>query len=265
MKGFCMAVAVGIIGLGVASADEAVRRVQEELRRRNLFFGDVDGKVSPELVGALRIYQTHKGFDPTGRIDDVTARSLDVTVSAAETASLQSNWPDVPVLKSDAARALPPAQEAALVKSAVQNIDATPAPEIASDGTSASPTLELDRATHFIEDYLRDGQTNDIAAQVRHFDFPCDYFDHGLVDHKFVEEDTRRYVRRWPKRSYRLNAPVKLAAAANSGETLLEFPLTFDVRNNRHHAAGKTRNFWTVRIVGSELKIVAIKEQHLHD
>ncbi|MFL6539271.1 MAG: peptidoglycan-binding protein, partial [Chthoniobacterales bacterium] len=38
-------------------ADEQVRQVQEELRRRNLYFGDIDGTPTPELENALRRYQ----------------------------------------------------------------------------------------------------------------------------------------------------------------------------------------------------------------
>ena len=51
-----------------AFADDLVRGVQEELRRRNMYFGDVDGKMSPELSTALKRYQARKGF-PDNRRD----------------------------------------------------------------------------------------------------------------------------------------------------------------------------------------------------
>ena len=37
--------------------------------------------------------------------------------------------------------------------------------------------------------------------------------------------------------------------------------ITFEVRNQNYRVAGKTKNFWTVRPEGDELKIVAIHEQ----
>ena len=44
--------------LGLARADETVRQVQEELRKRNLYFGNIDGQNSAVLTDALKRYQT---------------------------------------------------------------------------------------------------------------------------------------------------------------------------------------------------------------
>ena len=90
--------------LPAALGDEEVRRVQEELRKRNLYFGDINGQATSDLAVALKRYQTRKGFTPTGRIDEVTAYSLNVR-SAEETPSqTQPPLPDVPILKSDFAQ-----------------------------------------------------------------------------------------------------------------------------------------------------------------
>jgi peptidoglycan hydrolase-like protein with peptidoglycan-binding domain len=85
----------------VVLADETVRQVQEELRKRNLYFGNIDGQTSPALVDALKRYQTRKGFPVTGNVDADTATSLHIQATAvAATATL----PDMPVLKSDIER-----------------------------------------------------------------------------------------------------------------------------------------------------------------
>src|SRR5437762_9612911 len=86
---------------GVARADERVRQVQEELRKRNLYFGNIDGQTSPVLVDALKRYQTRKGFAVTGKVDQDTATSLHVQVATVATKTL----PDMPVLKSEIGRA----------------------------------------------------------------------------------------------------------------------------------------------------------------
>src|SRR6476620_1123852 len=90
---------------GVARGDESVRQVQEELRKRKLYFGNVDGQSTPELTDAVKRYQTRKGFTVTGRVDSDTAKSLQIQTTTAVAAS--ERLPDVPVLKSDTASAMP--------------------------------------------------------------------------------------------------------------------------------------------------------------
>ena len=251
---------------GNVFAADPVRRAQEELRRRNLFFGDVDGKESPELIAALKLYQAHKGFDATGKLDPITARSLGVeTEASAGVAPEQTKWPDVPVLKSDVARDLPAATQAALEQKAVAEINAEPTPEIPAESPEGPQNLDPPTVTTFVQSYLRDNETNDLEAQLKYYSYPIDYFNHGRVGKRFVEKDNRNYMRRWPERQYKLKGPVRFAAGPKDGETIIEFPIEFHVSNKGRSANGATRNFWTVRPEDGALKIVAIKEEHLHE
>ena len=59
-------------------ADEEVRKVQEELRKRHLFYGNITGEFSSGLTAALTRYQTKKGFARTGIIDSETRSSLGI-------------------------------------------------------------------------------------------------------------------------------------------------------------------------------------------
>ena len=43
-------------------ADEKIRQAQEELDKRNLYFGNVDGQPSAELSGALKRLSNAKGI-----------------------------------------------------------------------------------------------------------------------------------------------------------------------------------------------------------
>ena len=63
-------------------ADEQVRRVQEELRKRHLFYANANGEKGPALTRALKRYQQKKGFAPTGVIDSVTLISLGIRTPA---------------------------------------------------------------------------------------------------------------------------------------------------------------------------------------
>lgn len=244
-------------------ADEKVRQVQEELRKRNLYFGNVDGQESPELSGALKRYQTRKGFAVTGSVDDETAASLHIQTTIASATTL----PDVPVLRSDRASALPQAQRVALQKEGEENLDLSPTPAPPAESPAPGQDLTPERVTQFVEDYLRDGTTQDVAAQVRYFAFPLKYFPHGTVDERFMIKDVADYVQRWPERKYMLIGPVSFFASGNEDETNIEFTISFDLRSKarktKNVALGRTKNFWTIRPEGDELKIVVIREERL--
>ncbi|MFN2475717.1 MAG: peptidoglycan-binding protein [Chthoniobacterales bacterium] len=244
-------------------ADEQIRQVQEELRRRNLYYGDIDGRATAEIAAALKRYQTRKGFAPTGQIDEVTASSLNIQATNAAARS-RPLLPDVPVLKSDSAREIPEEQRIVLERQAEQNGDAAPTPLPPAEEPPAAQNLTPDRVTRFVEQYLRDGEGNDIAAQAGYFAYPVEYFDHGTVGADFVHKDVTNYLKRWPERKYTLAQPVTFfAAPANDGDTIVEFDIAFNVANKQHSGTGRTRNFWTVRAQGDELKIVSIREQRL--
>lgn len=255
---FCL-ILIGTTAL--ARADEKIRQAQEELRKRNLYFGNVDGQESPELSAALKRYQTRKGFTVTGSVNDETATSLHILASAAPGGSL----PDLPVLRSDMARELTPQQRVALERAADENIDSAPSPFPPAEPPGPGQDLTPERVHKFVVDYLRDGETNDVAAQVKCFAYPIEYFDHGLVDEQFVRKDVRNYLKRWPQRKYTLTQPVSFFAGARAGETNVEFVIAWDVRNKNHAASGRTKNWWTLRAEGDELKIVAIREQRLRE
>jgi hypothetical protein len=242
-------------------ADEKIRQTQEELRKRNLYFGNVDGQESPELSGALKRYQTRKGFAITGTVDDETATSLHIQATVAEVGGL----PDVPVLRSDAARELPGERRVALERAAEENLDASPTPAPPAESPLPGQDLTPERVTKLVEEYLRDAETDDAAAQIKYFAYPIEYFDHGPVDAQFVLRDVRNYLKRWPQRKYTLSPPVHFFASGNEGETVVEFRIAYDVRNKDHKGAGRTRNWWTIRPEGDDLKIVAIREQRLRE
>jgi peptidoglycan hydrolase-like protein with peptidoglycan-binding domain len=251
---------------GFVRADETVRQVQEELRKRNLYFGNIDGQTSPVLIDALKRYQTRKGFAVTGKVDHDTATSLHIqTATAATIAAL----PDMPVLKSDTASALPESQRLALQREAEEKPDLTPSLPPPAESPAAGQDLTPERVNKFVQDYLRDAETDDVASQVKYYAFPVRYFDHGTVSDQFVTEDTSNYLKRWPERKYTLTGPVNFFASGKEGETELEFTIAFELRNAartlKNRATGRTKNWWSIRANGDELKIVAIKEARLHE
>lgn len=240
--------------------DEPTRRAQEELRKRNLYFGDVDGRMNSELAGALKKFQKRKGFAVTGRVDNETCGSLKIPIGVSDQATAQS-WPDLPILKSDVARDLPEPERIALEQKAEENSGGPAGP---AESPSAAQDLKPAEVTKFVEDYLRDAETDNVDLQVNYYSFPVEYFDHGRVSRDFVTKDTRAYVKRWPKRKYQVLGPVEFFAGSKDDETKVEFTIEFTVENPKHVVRGKTKNFWTI-IRGENLRIVAVKEQRLHE
>jgi len=259
---FCLLLSIS----SLARADETVRQVQEELRKRNLYFGNIDGQTSPVLVDALKRYQTRKGFTVSGKVDADTATSLHIQ---ATTVAATATLPDMPVLKSDIESALPESQRLALQKEAEEKPDLTPSPPPPAESPAPGQDLTPDRVNKFVQDYLRDAESDNVAAQLKYYAFPVRYFDHGTVPQQFVTQDTTNYVKRWPERKYTLAGPVNFFAAGKEGETAVEFTIAFDLRSAartaKNRAVGKTKNSWTIRAQGDELKIVAIQEARIRE
>jgi peptidoglycan hydrolase-like protein with peptidoglycan-binding domain len=259
-------IAVGLSLSALARADETVRQVQEELRKRNLYFGNIDGQNTTVLADALKRYQARKGFAVTGKVDSDTATSLHVQ---AEPVAATAPLPDMPVLKSDTESALPESQRLALQREAEEKPDLTPVPAPPAESPAAGQDLTPDQVTKFVQDYLRDAETADVAKQVSYYAFPVHYFDSGSVSQEFVTKDTSNYVKRWPERKYTLLGPVAFFASDSEGETNVEFTIAFDLRSNKrsakNKATGRTRNWWTLRGNGDDLKIVAIKEARIRE
>jgi hypothetical protein len=85
---------------GTLSADDQVRRVQEALRKRNLYFGEIDGRKNAEVTGALKRFQQRQGLPANGDVTQPTLTSLGIS----GTTKPGEEWPEGPVLKSDVAR-----------------------------------------------------------------------------------------------------------------------------------------------------------------
>jgi hypothetical protein len=253
-------------------ADELVRRVQEELRKRHLYFGDVDGRQTPETEAAIRRYQERKGFAGTGAATPETLRSLGLgPVEDAEP------WPELPVLRSDAARAitqqeqermerlvergeLPPIGEAVDEKDLA--IETEPPAEIAKAPVRGDLVARVEK---FLRDYLKACESNDLAAELAFYADRVDYFDHGTVDRPFLEHDIgERYYKRWPQRRYRLLAVRVVPPAKDSEEIEVRFRLRFDVKGATGAASGQTENRFIIRQgPRGEMRFVSMRERRV--
>ncbi len=268
--------AVGCLPLR-AHGDELTRQVQEELRKRNLYYGNVDGRATEQVAAALRRYQQRKGFPPSGEADETTLRSLTLLPPAprlATTATPEPRavgidgiavtgapWPDATVLRSDEARrnpVPPPEPEPA---------DPSPAPTVAPPPASAAVHWpSADSVRGFLESYLRAGQSNDTAAQMPFYGEHVDYLNEGNVDHRFIQADIDGYDRRWPERRFTLLAPITLTAPPDHDpdKIVVNFHYRFAVKRPHDAPEGEMANTYTLQRSGPDsLRIVAMKESRV--
>ena len=275
-----------------ARADELVRQVQEELRKRNLYFGDVDGTLSAPTAAALRRYQQRKGFPTTGQPDAITLHSLMIPLPLALAATSVASpsatsptpppsttalfpslaspeetlpWPDVTVLRSDEGRRQSPPEAA--------DTEATPAPLPDSTRPPRPPPaaatrrrLTVEEARAFIARYLQAGQTNDPQAELAFYGDRVDYFNEGVVDRHFIGGDISRYDHRWPDRHFTLLEPFTIANSPDGDpdKTVVNFRYQFANKGSKYLVHGKTDNTWTLAgETPADLRIVAIKEQRI--
>jgi peptidoglycan hydrolase-like protein with peptidoglycan-binding domain len=90
-----IAVAIFFHGTPLA-ADDRIQALQKELRKRHLYFSEIDGRFTPELEMALMQYQKRKGFPNNGVLDDETLQSFGILPALR-----QSEFHAGPVVRTD--------------------------------------------------------------------------------------------------------------------------------------------------------------------
>lgn len=208
-----------------ARADEATRAVQEELRRRHLFYGNIDGRETPGLTAALKRYQERKGFRQTGIADPETLRSIGLS----EDAPVGRDLPDVPVLRSD--RGVPAAQQGAA---------GNPEEPTTHFGIPALPS-QMEMST-FLRQYLDACQGANVADELAFYAPQVAYFDRGVVTKTYIRNESVAYRQHWPERTYTLGDTIEVAAKGDKLQAT--YRLNFAIANSAldQKASGSTQN-----------------------
>jgi peptidoglycan hydrolase-like protein with peptidoglycan-binding domain len=271
-------------------ADEQVRSVQEELRRRNLYFGDIDGRRSGELSEAVKRYQQRKGFSATGEDDRQTLRSLGLAPRApGEPPPKELEWPEEPVLKSDARINVAAIAEEIAAETGISPASVAPKAAVstrpgaakhgrAKRGTAAQPPAraganppafaavlraEPEQVRRLIRDYVRAVSGNDVRDELRFYADQVDYFQNGDIDRRIIERSLRDYYKRWPKRRYSVADEPVFRFDRGNGQILVVVPLRFTLKNGRKAVRGVTLNEFVVNAATSDPRIVSIRERRL--
>jgi peptidoglycan hydrolase-like protein with peptidoglycan-binding domain len=92
MKGSVLCFLVMLCTVSLVRADQAIRSLQQTLKDRGFYYGDITGDKSAETTAAIRRYQIRNGLKVTGEINDETLRS--VNSNAVALASQPASKPD---------------------------------------------------------------------------------------------------------------------------------------------------------------------------
>jgi hypothetical protein len=284
---FVLALVFLVLSTGVLRGQDDLRSVQEELRRRSLYFGDVNGRDSAELQEATKRYQKRKGFAATGRPDRETLKSLGlVPRSPNEPAPQELAWPAEPVLPSDekidpVAIAKSLSEETGIAPAAV--VPKNSAPRRASsartrtpNSNSPAPTAIVDEKrpanspniapeglTRFVSDYFAAMSSNDIKRQLKFYADYVDYYRNGKIDRRIVEQTLRRYQARWPNRRYTMGTSIRYSPINARGEIVMTFPVTFTLKDGRRTVKGSTDNRLAISAATLDPRIASISEQRI--
>jgi peptidoglycan hydrolase-like protein with peptidoglycan-binding domain len=241
-KAFSFFLLCTLASSSVTLADEETRQVQEELRKRHLFFKDIDGRPSLEYALAIKRYQQRMGFAQTGVADDFTLYSLGIG-EPAPPAEGATNLPDIPVLKSDAS---------------VPETKST-SPPVPANSEKAGDVAKAE-IRNFLRRYLDACQSPRPDDELAFYADKVEYYDHGVVEKSYIRNELAVYDQRWPSRKYTLGDSLRVARVGNN--TVVRVRVSFEVANNERNrrASGRTDNTINLSKRGDSLQILSIKE-----
>jgi hypothetical protein len=227
---------------GIARGDERTRQVQEELRKRHLFFRDIDGWPSGEYEIALKRYQARQGFAATGVADEMTMYSLGIGEPASPRQGA-TELPDVPVLKSDAAS---------------PELQPRPAP-VPTREQNAGDVAKAEMRS-FLRSYFDACESSNSQDELEFYAERVEYYDRGAVDKPYIQNELTVYNQRWPDRKYRMGDSLRVVRSGNN--TLVKVRVAFEVGNAAHNrkASGRTDDTFSLAKRGDSLEIVSVKE-----
>jgi len=244
----CCLALVALLTPDVLVADEMTRQVQEELRKRRMYNGDIDGQQTPELGMALKRYQERKGFPASGVVDAATLRSMGIAEPA------RGGPPaEVPILRSDA-----PAQP---VPADIENVAPMPM-SIAGDINVPPPSRE--ELVEFVRRYLSACETELVTDELAYYAPRVDYFNHGIVPKTYIRNQLLAYNETWPQRKYTMDEAITLTKRGDNtaATALVAYELANPAANRK--ADGKVNHTLVLaRQADASFEIVGIQEQRV--
>lgn len=122
-----------------------------------------------------------------------------------------------------------------VLPAAVNAVAAEPVPADAAPGASEAAIVEPVRK--FLEAFIDPDQSPE--QQARFFAEGAEYYRFGPASRKEIAVDIKRYVKRWPIRSYRLLDIEYLKSDPHTDDVFVSYVIAFDVANATSRLRGQ--------------------------
>jgi peptidoglycan hydrolase-like protein with peptidoglycan-binding domain len=231
-------------------ADDQIAAVQEKLKSRGFYYGEVDGENSNETAAAITRFQVRNGFQVTGELNEETLRSLGLTLSQP----LEQNAANYSGPKIEAWRALREQDREFLRRTT---------PSQPTEQTSNQSLSLTDQIRDFIAGFVVAGITSDVEPELQFYADRADYYDSGLVGKDFIRNDILRYNQKWPVRQYWLEGDVRILDGIEADAIAVQFQIRYVVQNQQKESRGTAIKTLKLRKIQDGLEIISVREKTL--
>jgi hypothetical protein len=147
---------------------------------------------------------------------------------------------------------------------------ATPVPTPVAAPTAPPPSpissiIDNEEVRKFVADHYRATERQDLRYVLSQYDERVDYLEYGWRDKAFIRNDTIKYFKKWPLKSYNFDyndIRVRPAHSVPPDTVTAYLEFRYFVRDpaSGHSASGNATNTWVISKKSGALKIVSQKE-----
>jgi hypothetical protein len=253
MKRFALLSMLFLCSIRDFHADDQIAAVQEKLKSRGFYYGEVDGENSNETAAAITRFQARSGFQVTGELNEETLRALGLELSQP----VPSTREDDSAPKIEAWRALLE-QDREFLKQTTTSSQ--------PNGRTSDQIFDMsqmDQIRDFVAGFVVAGISSDVEAELQFYADKADYYDSGLVSKDFIRNDISRYNQKWPVRQYWLEGDVHILNGIEADWIEVRFQIRYAVRNQQKESRGAAVKNLKLQKTQDGLEIISVREKTL--
>ena len=227
MKRFWLLPLLFLRSVGGLYADAEIAAVQEMLKSRGFYYGEINGENNNETAAAITRFQVRSGLEVTGELNDETLRSLGLNPSQP----VEPNAEDHSQPRTEAWRALRE-QDREFLR---QTTSSQPTDQVREQRLEVS---SVDQIRDFVAGFVVAGISADVEAELQFYAEKADYYDSGFVSKDFIRNDILRYNQKWPIRRYWLEGDVRILDGVDGDPIEVRYQIRYFVKNQ--HLGSRT-------------------------
>jgi Putative peptidoglycan binding domain len=250
MKRFWLLLLLVLSAIGSLRAASQIAAVQEMLKARGFYYGEINGEKNNETAAAITRFQVRSGIEVTGELNEETLRSLGFE-------------PSQPV-EPDAEDQSRPRVEA---WRALREQDRKFLEQITSPQATAGEREQILEATQiqdFVAGFVVAGISEDVEAELQFYAEKADYYDSGLVSKDFIRRDILRYNQKWPIRRYWLDGDISILNGLEGDPVEVRYQIKYVVKNQEKESSGTAVKTLKLKKAEHGLEITSVREKTLN-